>query len=330
MELKISNYMQRYLGDYQKNWRGILQINSYLLAWSLYLVKKPLRDFVFVDYGGGPGVLTFLARETGVGTVIYNDIYDVSCHDAAVIGSAICCPADAYVCGDLAELQRDIEKRSLYVDAIASYDVIEHIYDVEDYFRKLKFLPHQDLRVVFASSANTHNPVIRRKRMKGQLLVENQDSGAEWGHKERDTLDSYISIRKMIISNSDPHLSRDEVETLARETRGLISQDIEKYIREYHLTGKISYQPLHPTNTCDPYTGNWAEHLMDTSWIKKIFASEGFKVEIFPGFYAFTSQPIKNWIKGVLNVFILLSGKHGLFYSPYYLLYARLVNGNPQ
>jgi len=326
--LGVSEYMQGYLGGYQKNLRGILQINTYLLAWSLNCSTKPRRDFVFVDYGGGPGVLTFLAREAGVGTVIYNDIYNVSCRDAALIGEAIGCPADAYICGEIAELQDFFERRSLKVDAIASYDVIEHIYETEGYFRKLKLLPHQNLRVVFASSANIHNPLIRRSRMKGQLLVENQDRQAEWGHKERDTLESYSKIRQRMIATYDPQLTGQEIDALTRKMRGLAQGDIERYVREYRTTGKISYQPDHPTNTCDPFTGNWHERLMDTGWIKRIFSSESFEIEVKPGYFAFASQPIKQWIKILLNGCITLAGSYSLFLSPYYLLYANLVNGH--
>jgi hypothetical protein len=46
---------------------------------------------------------------------------------------------------------------------------------------------------------------------------------------------------------------------LAKKTRGLMKDDIEKLVEEYIASGKITYQPDHPTNTCDPYTGNWAD-----------------------------------------------------------------------
>jgi len=34
-------------------------------------------------------MLALLAKELGIGTVIYNDIYDVSCHDFKVISEAV-------------------------------------------------------------------------------------------------------------------------------------------------------------------------------------------------------------------------------------------------
>ena len=37
----------------------------------------PLNKFTFIEYGGGTGLLSLLAKECNIGTVIYNDIYDL-------------------------------------------------------------------------------------------------------------------------------------------------------------------------------------------------------------------------------------------------------------
>jgi hypothetical protein len=58
------------------------------------------------------------------------------------------------------------------------------------------------------------------------------------------------------------------------------------------------------------------------------FSSEGFEIEVKLGYFAFAPQPIKQWIKVFLNGCITLAGSHSLFLSPYYLLYANLVNGH--
>ena len=320
--LGLSEYMQRYLGNYQRNLRGILQINAYLLFWSLAERKEELQDLTFVDYGGGPGVLSFLAKELGIGTVIYNDIYDVSCHDARQVGEAIGSSADGYVWGDIDALKEYVETRSQQVDIIASYDVIEHIYDTEGYFRSLRLLPHHNLRIVFASSANAHNPLIRRSRQKSHHVMEYQDRQTHWGRKERDTLEGYLRVRAKIIAARAPQLGQSQVETLARMTRGLVQRDIEKCVDEYLTVGRISYQPSHATNTCDPYTGNWDERLMDTRWISDVFASEGFKVQVKSGYYAFAPHPLVNAIKSALNLGISGLGGNILTFSPYYVIYA--------
>ncbi|MBA7485996.1 hypothetical protein ES707_21548 [subsurface metagenome] len=55
----------------------------------------------FLDYGSGSGMLYLLAKQLGIGTVVYNDIYDVSCHDAKIIAKSIGNEADYYVQGNI-------------------------------------------------------------------------------------------------------------------------------------------------------------------------------------------------------------------------------------
>ena len=75
--LQISNYNERYLKSKLDNLVSNLQISSYILAWSLAKIDKPLNRSVFLDYGGGTGFLSLLAREVqpkfgnlGVGSVL--------------------------------------------------------------------------------------------------------------------------------------------------------------------------------------------------------------------------------------------------------------------
>lgn len=107
----------------------------------------------------------------------------------------------------------------------------------------------------------------------------------EWGHKERDTLEAYFSARKKIISTYAPELKPEEVEYLAHSTRGLRQDDIQRSVDEYRQTGRISYKIDDPTNTCDPYTGNWCEHLIDFCWLTQVVREAGFSAEILPGCY---------------------------------------------
>lgn len=325
--LEISEYNQRYLSGIVRNLRGMLTLNAYLLSLAFAGATKPLGETVFVDYGGGCGILSFLAVELGVGTVIYNDIYDVSCQDARKIGLALQRPAAAYVSGDIDELVQYVRSSSLRVDTIVSYDVIEHIYDLGSYFLKLPRLSDGSMRVVFASSANSHNPVINRQRMRVQHEIENKDRPREWGHKERDALQSYLGIRRDIISAHAPHLEQDVVEKLAQATRGLIKHDIERVVDGYCATRSIACSPAHPSNTCDPLTGNWAEHLMDTGEVSKMLSDTGFKVSVLPGYYDSAGKSYKRVIKEALNRAISLSGTYCLVAAPYYAICGKQVPG---
>ena len=125
-----------------------------------------------------------LAKELGIRTVIYNDIYEVSCRDAEALAYAIGNKADYYVQGDIDDVIDFCNLNNIRFNSIASYDVIEHIYDIEKYFNKLHLLNPDTL--VMASSANASNPFIRRLKMRDQKRNEYERKENKYGHKERD------------------------------------------------------------------------------------------------------------------------------------------------
>jgi 2-polyprenyl-3-methyl-5-hydroxy-6-metoxy-1,4-benzoquinol methylase len=327
--LNISEYNQKYLGTKLIRLTGHLQIHTYLLALALSDYQLPLKDFIIVDYGGGSGILSLLAKELGVGRVIYNDIYDVSCNDIKILAKETNLHIDDIVCGDIDDLITYLNKQSVSIQTICSNNVIEHIYDIEGYLKKLHLLSDSPFRIVFSSTANIKNLLIRKRLKKIHLEQEYQDSAEQWGHKERDSLKSFFKIRKEVITNYDPTLDLQAVEKIAVLTRGLIMQDIEKHIDEYKKNGSISYTPDHPTNTCDPYTGNWAEHLINLEWLKEVLRGEGFfNARVLCGYYGYSSDIFRRNLKGILNSLIQVLGRHGLWLAPYYVVFGNRQIGN--
>jgi 2-polyprenyl-3-methyl-5-hydroxy-6-metoxy-1,4-benzoquinol methylase len=321
--LRISDYNKKYLGIHLKDPMGALQKYTYILLWSLRGIMLPLDDFVFIDYGGGSGILALLAKELGIGTVIYNDIYDISCRDAKEIGQKIHCQADYHVNGDINELIYFIKKHSIRCSAIASYDVIEHVYDIEDFIRKISLLSEAPYNVVMSSGANPYNLIIRRKIMKQQLEIEYKDRKKEWGFKERDCYRSYYEVRREIVTDYASDIPASEIEYLTKASRGLIKSDIQKVVEEYLASGKKPQELDHPTNTCDPYTGNWAEHLMDIDSLADILKNNNLFVNIIPGYYPITpASKIKSLAALLLNALIKLMREKSLFIAPFYTIYA--------
>lgn len=325
-ELNISEYNQRYLGSKIATLKGALQLYGRLLYLSVNNRQISLEKVVLVDYGGGSGVMSFLAVEMGIGTVIYNDIYDVSCSDVGCISNALGLTLEHIVCGDVDELISYVQEKSISISAITSYDVLEHIYDVESHFKKLACLSSNKLRVVYASGANIKNLRSVRALKKNQIEAEYKAKAKKWGNKERDTLQAFLNVRKNMISEYAPDLSLEIVEHLARSTRGLIQRDIEKCVDEFRLKGSISYQIDHATNTCDPYTGNWCEHLMDFDWIEQIVKNAGFSVKIMNGYYDTGGSLLKKNAKICFNAMVRFSGRWGMYIAPYYVVYGNLAN----
>jgi len=321
--LEISEYNKKYLGRYLAALESILITYSYILAWTITNSKISIKDFVLIDYGGGSGMLSLLAKELGVGLVVYNDIYEMSCRDSRTIAKGINNEANYYINGEIDDVIEFLESQSLSCNAIASHDVIEHIYNVDYFIKKISHLSDDPYKIVMSTGANPYNPYLRRKLMRKQKIFEYQDRAIQSGHKTGHTSKAYFSIRKEIITAMAPELTDVEIYKLTKASRGLIETDIKKLINKYLATGQIPHPPEHPTNTCDPYTGNWAEHLMDISQLKDILTSAGFNVQILSGYYDGSSNnAIKQSFGKILNPMIRFLNSKGLIIAPYITIYA--------
>jgi len=326
-QLDISDYIKRSLGKRLTHLTSSLILYSYILSWSLAKSDLPISESVFLDYGGGSGMLCLLAKELGLGTVIYTDIYDVSCHDARLVAESIGNQADHYVQGDMDNVFGFLRTYNINCNAVASYDVIEHIYDIESFFVKLPLFSDGPLTIVMSSGANPFNPMINRRRMRSQLEVEYKDRKKQRGHKERDCLKSYLNARAEIIHEYSQQLNQEltegEIEQLARKTRGMMEVDIRKCVDRYVQTGELPPGSTHPTNTCDPYTGNWAEHLIDPYSLARILSGAGFKVDVLSGYYGRPKDIAERLLNRFSNLAIYLFQKQGIRIAPFYTVYGR-------
>lgn len=323
--LDISDYNRRYFGSHIGHadvLRGHLAKYGYILEWALSGIDKNPENIVLLDYGGGHGMLSLLAKEAGVGTVIHNDIYPISCQDAEKIASAIGLRADHYVPGDIYGVCEYCKINGINCDVVANYDVIEHIYDINDFLGKLNTLSDGPMSVFLASGANELNPRIRSILQKLHMDVECRDRPAKYGQKPTDTTRAILDVRKEIVSRRSPSLPVETVERLALLTRGLIEREIVAAVDAYLVSGKFPEPPMHPTNTCDPYTGTWFEHLMDPYQLADCLFRNEFVVEVKCGYYDSSGRPLRRITKSFLNAATTMLGRHGLRLAPYYALFA--------
>ena len=321
--IDLSDYNKAYVRRYQAKLRSNLQRLAYILAWALDSSKKLVNDTVLLDYGGGAGLLTLLAIECGVGRVIYNDIYDVSCVDAETIGNALGNHADYYIRGDIGEVIEFLDVRSISCDVVVTSDVVEHIHDVDGFFGMLHRLSKGHLSVTMSTHANPLNPFLRRTLMKKQWTVENVDREYTAGHKKRDSLKSYLSVRReVILDHANGVLSEAQVDDLAQRTRGMIREEIRAAVETHINTGELPAPPAHPTNTCDPVTGNWADRLVDPRELQRKLTRAGFSVDIRSGYYGRPVGLAKKLVASALDLLIRLSGLHGTRLAPFFLLHS--------
>ncbi|MCO5253451.1 MAG: class I SAM-dependent methyltransferase [Bacteroidetes bacterium] len=267
-------------------------------------IKLQRTELTVVDYGGGTGLLSCYAKWIGIGNVIYMDIFEQSCHDAQKIADKLGLRADSYVQGDINAL-------NTHIDALVSTDVIEHIYDLTGFFQSCYQL-NQNLVQVHVTGANPYNSIIRKRLMALQIRNENEFHAPPKGAKQMDDYRAYKNIRKIYIQERfGTQLTENEINELVSLTRGRNFDDLQTLLETY-LQTKIYPQSIsHPTNTCDPNTGNWSERLitqeeMDAFSVKSAWASNYESL----GFN--TRQPnwLKNFIWSMLNIIGRLMGQN--------------------
>lgn len=318
--LAISDYARTYLKGVLANNTARLAVYEHLL--SLAFPNGMVEGTLVIDHGGGNGLLSLLAKEIRL-RVIYSDINQEATEGARALGEALGLPADHYVTGDTADLADYIREHRLFPRALISNDVIEHVYDQTEFLRSIAaMLPPSPVSVPFTivmgSEANGANPRIRRRTIAMQKAVETQDRQRGPGHRTLDSLRSYRSLRADIIRASMPTAHPTLVDQLAEWTRGMNQRDIERAVEEYPKRG-LPTRLTHPTNTCDPITGNWAERLMDPRSLVATLEALGFRSRVVPGLYA-PNTGAKGIIARALDVPIRILGRLALPVSPYYVV----------
>jgi hypothetical protein len=313
-DIEISDHTREYLKKYCDNDLFYISAYSQLLQKATCNLNKPINESTFIDYGGGCGILSYAAKELGFKTIVYNDIYKNSVRDARTISNKLNIIIDYYFCGDVNDLINDIKSNSIYPDLICSFDVLEHIYDLKNWINSVSGLNRFSL--FFMTGSNPKNPFIVRRLKKIHKISEYQ--GCEKNIRIEDNFlsTSILEQRRIIIKDKFPDLSKQEIDLLSKETRGLRKNDIEKIVFEYLKTGKINYRMAHSTNTCDPYTGNWSEKLIDLQQIETLIRRLNMTVKITNSYYCYSEKKFPNIIKYLLNQLIKLLGPENLLLSP--------------
>ena len=323
--LPIGGFSRHYFASKRRWMQASLQRSTYLLAWCLApLSANRFEELVIVDYGAGTGELSLLAKELGVGTVVHCDISENMTGDARSIAIALSLPADYYITSDVDGLIRFLTERGLLCDAVISNDAIEHIYDMNGFLMALTDLPSRRLVVTLATGANPRNPLISRRLMGLQRKMEFQGTIRTEDESFEDTAEAYLPLRRRMIEAQCGRLEESDIVRLAKRTRGMRRDDIEAAVNRYVATGGLPPFPSHLTNTCDPYTGNWCEQLVDPSVHAKQLRAAGFEVRIVSGYYGSggSGGKLKRFARQAANVAITSFGMFGLKLAPFYCIHA--------
>lgn len=284
-----------------------IETSAHLLYKCIKLTGKNKSEITIMDYGAGVGTLYTLAKLVGCGTVIYNDHLNEWKESARLIAAGIGIEVDEYIVGDIDATLQKLEEKNIRLDIVTSRNVIEHIYKLDHFYSLIARLQPQ--AIVFSSTtANYRNPASRFKH---------------WILHNRVDRQYYFEARKKIILQKLPGLDETTVKSLASKTRGLALESLNNALEHYQATRELKThnQPI-SSNTCDPETGVWAEHMISFAAYRKIIKEAGYQGGFEAGCWdTHYSNPILNLLGLTLNQFIRLGA--GCFLAPFIYVIAQ-------
>ncbi len=323
-EFKIGyeNYLKNYIEMYD------VIIQRYMAIIQNNFDNNDLKNKSFMDYGGGTGILSLLAKLAGIGYVCYVDISKDYADSFSKLAKEINIEVDDVLIANYNEL--DPERQ---FDVIANYDVLEHIDKPLLCFINLKKHLKKDGVIYMGSGANKYNYISYYLNIIKHKKVEPLNINSK-NHKKR-----YEYIR-----DKYELLSKKAVRKLAFATRGLKFSSIDAFIELYLIIG---YKPSLwiKTNTAPPENGVWSEHCFDFFNFAKELNSYFSKAKVELGYYPIAKpkfeKPVFNrsklfsliypflrylslFLAPVLNFFIsFLPGKSAFYIAPYYIIKVR-------
>lgn len=292
-------YCQRYFVHLKDNSRYYLSIYALVLEKILHNSNLQKQQINLLDYGAGNGLLGIFARYCGFGRVGLNDIDQSFLVASKNLSRILEIEIDAFIRGDINEVQQHPFADQL--NAIAGTDVIEHIYNLDDFFAAIQSI-NPFIVSVFTTASNPLNSFKVRKLR--QLQLKDELEGGEPGDFllfGSEPLQPYLQIRKDIIQGILPGINPDELNILATNTRGLNQEDIKKAVDQYQENKKIPVLLEDPFNTCNPLTGSWTERILPLYDYTDLYKRNGFTLVIYDGFYNKYKKGLKGLASNVLN-----------------------------
>lgn len=305
-------YVRRYLEHLMLHSTYYVKIYNRVLSMGVDVTPKKIEDIHVLDYGAGLGLMGIFAAFCGFGKVSINDISPSFLSAAQILSEQIGVKNIHFIGGSL-EKEMD-DKKWGSPDLLVATDVIEHIYDLDDFLFCCKRM-NQNISMVFSTGSN---PANRRKVLKLRKLqyrdewlgnpADNADMLAGYEHE------AYRSMRKKMILDHSPSLTGAEVEKMVERTRGLIRKDIEASINRYKETGEWPEMPVDPFNTCHPETGSWSERILSFNEYETICKKHFFSTQFSSGFFDCDKKGLKKTMNRIRNAFI---STFGISFAPF-------------
>lgn len=312
-KLPISDYNKKYIANIKSAHCYYINIYAYVqsVMRSITLLNK---DIIMVDYGGGCGFFSILAKMLGVHKVIYIDRNPDSVKTVKEVSKVFGIGPDVIICGDSPDLVAWCQENQVKPHAVVGLDVIEHIYNLRHFFADISSL-NQNLSLVFMTGSNPKNFWKCRKLRKEMDAYEKGNAATP----------NYYTKRLEFIKRTYSDMEKSKAHEYAAITRGMNYEDIQYFIQSnnYDGTGAATltgYQDKH--NTCDPETGNYMERILPLKEYRYLLSGEEDGLcFIQVGFYnLFGKNKLKNLCAMIANKLIRSIGAWGIRISPFIII----------
>ncbi len=300
----IDEFGKYYFNNHHAGRRLIFSLESSanIIYHSVKQHTKKISDTSFMDYGAGLGTLFLLAGMVGFKKVYFNDYFPQWAGYAKIICKKLDIHIDDFISGDIDAVIKYGKINNLTFDILASRNVVEHIYDLRDFYAQLYRSDITSLCYA-TTTANYHNVAMRLKHY--------------WYHHKVEK-ETYKKQREDQLKETVPGINTADLTALIKITRGRAFADFTKAVELYFINKPIPTVEFLGTNTCDCKNGVWAEHLLTRKNYFDIIQKTGFTVEYTAGFWdTHYKYGIVNLFTRLLNRIIKLAGNRGYWFAPF-------------
>lgn len=296
----ISDYNQGYIKNLIPNLDYYFKIYRQAIN-CLNIIDTRSKNII--DFGGGHGFLSIFLKTLGF-NVIYCDINENSARTINIIKQQLGIGPDYIISGSTQELVDFCNEKNIQIDYLIATDLIEHVYNLDDFFGLMQIL-NPKIKMVFTTGSNPYNP-LKTLQLRKMML-----------HDEKHY--RYPARLQYIIENFN-HLEPSIIRKIASRTRGYNYKDIHKSTELFMLSGILPHK-IEAFNTCDPENGNWDERILPFKSYKASAIKSNFNIHFLKGEYNNNRKnPLKKNIVNIVNRLIHTSGFAGWIFTPYVVL----------
>ena len=313
-----SDYFKRYILRIFKNQITIqAETMKYNQLISLINNKtKNNKEYTLIDLGGCHGFLSYLLTKYTNNEIIMLEPFNESVSNCKKIWPEFVNDRIKFINGNYENfiaLKKD--KKPIKISHILSYDVIEHVGDIENFIKKEKIISQENkTKMIHCTAANPYNLRNKLRDIKLQLKYEYLGNNKK-SMKSTSSVKSYFYLRLDKYNSYQKHNNQNKKANKFKSiifsflTRGLTKNELQdslsnsmielltKYIKNLYKIGIF--------NTIDIQNDSWMERHHNLNYLKKIIQkSNSRNFKIIPTKYIYTNKNFQNSIKKCLNYII--------------------------